>query len=212
MNDGVGHCSMEIGQYTYQWQPNFIGTYFYHCHRNTVQHFEFGLFGMLLIEPPDAYNDPDTAGGYPRRTAANLTTSAVADYLAGKGLFPEVDYGFVPGDPVHGVSTMVGGQLVSVDPHAFTIEYDVEALWVLDDRDSVWSDKAPDARAFYPSLGKQPGVDDKFYHGFFHDYNADYWYIPGSVWGIGEMAQLRWISKPPCLRRPDGTIPPPSTA
>ena len=55
MNDGVGHCSMEIGDYLYQWQPNFIGTYFYHCHRNTVQHFEFGLFGMLLIEPPDAY-------------------------------------------------------------------------------------------------------------------------------------------------------------
>ena len=30
INDGVGHCSMELGQYTYQWQPNFIGTYFYH--------------------------------------------------------------------------------------------------------------------------------------------------------------------------------------
>ena len=28
INDGVGHCSMEIGNYTYQWQPNFIGTLF----------------------------------------------------------------------------------------------------------------------------------------------------------------------------------------
>jgi FtsP/CotA-like multicopper oxidase with cupredoxin domain len=26
LNDGVGHCSMEIGVYTYQWQPNFSGT------------------------------------------------------------------------------------------------------------------------------------------------------------------------------------------
>ena len=52
MNDGVGHCSMEIGNYIYQWQPNFIGTYFYHCHRNTMQHFEFGLFGTCSIDPP----------------------------------------------------------------------------------------------------------------------------------------------------------------
>ena len=55
MNDGVGHCSMELGQYTYQWQPNFIGTYFYHCHRNTMQHFEFGLAGLMLFDPPDAW-------------------------------------------------------------------------------------------------------------------------------------------------------------
>ena len=54
MNDGVGHSSMEIGEYTYQWQPNHIGSYFYHCHRNTIQHFEFGLYGFLIIEPPDA--------------------------------------------------------------------------------------------------------------------------------------------------------------
>ena len=55
MNDGVGHCSMEIGEYIYQWQPNFIGHYFYHCHRNTVQHFEFGLYSVLFVETPDAY-------------------------------------------------------------------------------------------------------------------------------------------------------------
>ncbi len=55
MNDGVGHASMEIGEYTYQWQPNHIGSYFYHCHRSTTQHFEFGLYGFLIIEPPDAY-------------------------------------------------------------------------------------------------------------------------------------------------------------
>jgi hypothetical protein len=192
MNDGVGHCSMEIGQYTYQWQPNFIGTYFYHCHRNTVQHFEFGLYGMLLIEPPDAY-DPaipiiaggpnKNVGGYPRRMAANLGPSAVNP--AGFPQFP----GFVGGDATFGV----GGALdVGVgDPHAFTVPYDVECLWVCDDRDSVWSDLAGDAKAFYPGGANtqdgpnalvpvtRPGVDDQFPHGFFNDFNADYWFITG---------------------------------
>jgi len=208
MNDGVGHCSMEIGDYLYQWQPNFIGTYFYHCHRNTVQHFEFGLYGMLLIEPPDAYADPATAGGYPRRTAANLDHPDVAAFLASKGL-TLADYGFVPGHPVEGVG--LPGGLVG-DPHAFTIQYDVEALWVLDDRDSVWSDKAPDARAFYPKINNRPGVDDTFYHGFFHDFNADYWFVTGvpvlGHRGQGSLASPVPIQDPAAVfGTPDGTIP-----
>jgi len=55
MNDGVGHCSQELGHYTYQWQPNFMGFYFLHCHRNTVQHFEFGLYSAMIFEAPDAW-------------------------------------------------------------------------------------------------------------------------------------------------------------
>lgn len=196
MNDGVGHCSMELGQYTYQLQPNFIGTYFYHCHRNTVQHFEFGLYGMFIVEPPDAYNAaiPINAGGgnknpggYPRRTAANL------------GSFTSRFPGFVSGDSTFGVGnaadTGVG------DPHAFTVPYQVEALWVFDDRDSNWSDLAMNAKSFYPGGANtndgplsaevqaqlllpgvpvtRPGVDDQFPHGFFHDFNADYWFVTG---------------------------------
>ena len=192
MNDGVGHCSMELGDYTYQWQPNFIGTYFYHCHRNTVQHFEFGLYGMLLIEPPDAYDNPATAGGYPRRTAANLAA------------FPQFADRFVGGDPVDGVA--------NGDPHAFTVEYDVEALWVLDDRDSIWSDKAPDARAFFPKINNRPGVDDTFYHGFFHDFNADYWFVTG-VPVLGHKGDGS-VGSPVSIKDPalvfgtaDGTVP-----
>lgn len=155
MNDGVGHCSMEIGDYTYQLQPNFIGTYFYHCHRNTVQHFEFGLYGMFLVEPPDAFDGPN-AGGYPRRTAASLKR------------FPKFP-GF-NSNPVN-----------SLDPQAMTVPYDVEALWVFDDRDSRWSDLASHPRAFYPAHQNQPGVDDQFYHGFFHDFNPDYFFVTGQA-------------------------------
>jgi hypothetical protein len=229
INDGVGHCSMELGQYTYQWQPNFIGTYFYHCHRNTMQHFEFGLYGLMLFHPPDAFfasinpaSVPGSRatgvitllGGYPIghgrpepgfptgrfRTAANLSFS-------GLPTFP----GYVPGHPVEGVNvTDTWGANPGEDPflnfvkdpHAFTVPYDVECLWVLDDRDSVWSDNMDNARATFPGAAVTPpgmwapvpgldpravtGVNDQFHlnpgnNGFFNfnDFNADYWYVTG---------------------------------
>lgn len=161
MNDGVGHSSMELGLYTYQWQPNFIGSYFYHCHRNTFQHFEYGLYGFMIIEPPDAF-DGSNAGGYPRRTAANLEE------------FPEFP-------------NFIGGKIDGDGPHAMTVSYDVEALWILDDVDSVSRKQAHNAHQTIAKHGDIPGINDQFRHNdlgedqffSFHDYNPDYFMVTG---------------------------------
>jgi hypothetical protein len=46
--------------------------------------------------------------------------------------------------------------------------------------DSFWHNVVgQEAKAFYPAILNRPGVDDQFWHGHFHDFNPDYWYITG---------------------------------
>jgi FtsP/CotA-like multicopper oxidase with cupredoxin domain len=60
---GGGHGGASFGrvdgydnlgsQFTYRFVAPHAGTYAYHCHVDTVLHFEMGMYGTVIIRPPD---------------------------------------------------------------------------------------------------------------------------------------------------------------
>jgi hypothetical protein len=90
-NDGVGHTSFEVtGSYTYQWRPDVgrpgdpnngaAGTYFYHCHVNTVLHVQMGMAGPMIIDPvvhPDFPLEPGARRSFVDGPLYDVATEAL---------------------------------------------------------------------------------------------------------------------------------------
>ena len=64
-NDGVPHTSKDllVGEsFTYQFQAKHAGTYFYHCHVDTVEHLQMGMTGAFIVQAKDGIKTAWTSG------------------------------------------------------------------------------------------------------------------------------------------------------
>jgi len=65
-NDGVPATSPVVpphGSYNYQFIAPHAGTYHYHCHVDTVLHYAMGMYGTVIVRPPDASTTQAWTGG-----------------------------------------------------------------------------------------------------------------------------------------------------
>ncbi|SFL98204.1 Copper binding protein, plastocyanin/azurin family [Paenibacillus sp. 1_12] len=64
-NDGVPHTSETIlvgDSFTYQFIADHAGTYFYHCHVDTVEHLQMGMYGAFIVKAKGGVNQAWTGG------------------------------------------------------------------------------------------------------------------------------------------------------
>ena len=81
-NDGVPSTSFAVGgpgnsnTYTYTFVAPHAGTYMYHCHVDTVKHFEMGMFGTIIIRPTDGSTNVvwDNGPAFDKEYIWHLTT------------------------------------------------------------------------------------------------------------------------------------------
>ncbi len=65
-NDGVGVTSFVVppmGSTTYAFTAPHAGTYHYHCHVDTTIHYARGMYGTIIVRPPDGSTSVAWAGG-----------------------------------------------------------------------------------------------------------------------------------------------------
>lgn len=66
-NDGVPHTSHAIlvgESYTYRFTASHAGTYFYHCHVDTIEHMQMGMHGAFIVKAKNG--SPEVWTGGPR--------------------------------------------------------------------------------------------------------------------------------------------------
>ncbi len=64
-NDGVPHTSppIEVGKsFTYRFQATHAGTYFYHCHVDTIEHLQMGMHGSFIVKAKNGVKHAWTNG------------------------------------------------------------------------------------------------------------------------------------------------------
>jgi FtsP/CotA-like multicopper oxidase with cupredoxin domain len=65
-NDGVPATSFTVPSfesYTYEFIAPHAGTYHYHCHVDTVVHYQRGMAGAVIVRPPDGSTNKAWEGG-----------------------------------------------------------------------------------------------------------------------------------------------------
>jgi plastocyanin len=64
-NDGVPHTSpaIQVGEsFTYHFTADHAGTYFYHCHVDTIEHLQMGMHGAFIVKAKNGVNEAWTGG------------------------------------------------------------------------------------------------------------------------------------------------------
>jgi FtsP/CotA-like multicopper oxidase with cupredoxin domain len=64
-NDGVPHTQppVLVGEtFTYQFKASHAGTYFYHCHVDTVEHLQMGMTGVFIVKAHGGVKQAWTSG------------------------------------------------------------------------------------------------------------------------------------------------------
>ena len=72
----VGNAPSLGRSFTYTFTAPHAGTYMYHCHVDTSLHFEMGMYGTVIVRPPDGDTTRVWAGGpaFDREYVWQLTT------------------------------------------------------------------------------------------------------------------------------------------